>query len=141
MDATSPEIRTIEVLLAVIAEQILHVLAYERRGVVAGRFEAVDHRWRTGEQVLDAVPGRRRCFFGSLAVSNIAPRADHLDWVTILVPDQALFVVYPAVGAVLLEKAVLDRVHPALEKLGNRLLDTGQVIGVDPVAPEGRIIE
>src|SRR5215203_3471545 len=123
MDAAFPEIRTIEVLLAVIAEQILHVLAYERRGVVAGRFEAVDHRWRAGKQVLDAIPGRRRGFFGSLAVSNIAPRDDHLDRVAILVPDQTLFVVYPAVRAVLLEKAILDRVHATLEELENRLLD------------------
>ena len=30
-------------------------MAYERRCVVAGRFEAIDHRRRAREQVLDAI--------------------------------------------------------------------------------------
>ena len=69
MDAALPEIRAVEVFLAVVPEQVLHVLADEGRRVVAGCLEAVDHRRRAGEQVLDAVPGRRHCFFRPLALA------------------------------------------------------------------------
>src|SRR5262245_60755148 len=43
MDATLPKVRAVEVLLAVVPEQLLDVLAYECRRVIAGCFEAVDH--------------------------------------------------------------------------------------------------
>src|SRR3990172_7005137 len=105
MYASLPEIRTLEIFLALIPEQILNVLADERRPVVAGCLEAVDHRRRAGEQVLDALSGRRRRFFRSLALADVAPRADHLNRVAVPIPNQVLFVGHPAVGAVLLEES------------------------------------
>src|SRR5262249_45570030 len=110
MDATSPEVRTFEVFLGVIPEQVLHVPADESWGVVASCLEAIDHRRRAGEQMINAVPGRRRCLFRSLSIGDIAPRANHLCRLTLFIPDQSLRVVHPAVIAVLPEKPVLDRV-------------------------------
>src|SRR6476646_6198932 len=117
MDATSPEVRTFEIFLGIIPEQVLHVPADESRGVVAGCLEAVDHRRRTGEQMVNAIPSGRRCLFHSLALGDIAPRANHLRWLTLLIPNQSLRIVHPAVIAVLLEKPVLDRVAAFLEQL------------------------
>ena len=117
MDAALPEIRALEVLLALVAEQVLDVLADEGRREIAGGLEAVDHRRRAGEQVLDALAGRGAASFGLLALGDVAPRADHLDRLAVLVADQALLVVDPAVGAVLLEEPVLDRVAALPEQV------------------------
>jgi len=114
--ASSPEIRTFEVFLGFIPQEVLHVLAYECRCVVAACIEAVDHRWRLSEQILNAIPRRRRCFFCALAFANLAPRADHLGRSTLFVADQLLSVVYPAIGAVLPEKPVLGRMTAFLEQ-------------------------
>src|SRR5262245_36274197 len=54
VQTVEPEIGTPEIVLALVAEEILDVPAYEGRPVVARRLEAVDHRRRGGEQVLDA---------------------------------------------------------------------------------------
>ncbi len=52
-----------------------------------------------------------------------------------------LLVVHPAIGAVLTAKAILHRMDPVLEEFGYGVLDAGQIVGVDPVAPEGRILQ
>src|SRR5882672_2278786 len=128
MEATLPEIRTVQIFLSVISEQILHVLAYEGRRVVASCLEAVDHRRRAGEQVLDAIPSRRHCFLRSLAFGDVAPRANHLDRLTLPVPDQSLFVVYPVVAAVLLEESVLDRVRTFLVQVSRLGLHRREIV-------------
>ena len=136
-----PEIRALEVLLAVVAEQVLDVLADEGRGVVAARLEAVDHGRRAGEQVLDPGLGRRHRLLRPLALADVAPRADHLDRLAVLVPDQALLVVHPAVGAVLLEEPVLDGVAALPEQLDGLGLDRGEVVGVHAAPPEIRVFQ
>ena len=67
--------------------------------------------------MLDALARRRRRLLGLLARGDVAPRADHLDGLALLVADQALLVVDPAIAAVLLEEAVLDGVAAVLEQL------------------------
>src|SRR5262249_2338593 len=49
MDAAQPEIRALEIFLAIVAKQVLDVLADEGRRIVAGRFVAVEHRRRASE--------------------------------------------------------------------------------------------
>src|SRR5215831_16700517 len=110
MDAALPEIGTVEIFLAVVAEQILDVLADEGGRIVPGRLEAVDHGRRAGEQVLNALARRRRGLLRALPFADVAPGADDLGGLAVLVADQALLVRDPAVDAVLLAKAVLDRV-------------------------------
>ena len=86
--------------------------------------------------MFNAFLGCRRCFFGSLAVGDIAPRADHLGRLAVLVTYQLLRIVHPAVAAVLLEKPVLDRVATFLEQLDGLGLDRGEVIRMHATAPE-----
>ena len=77
----------------------------------------------------------------SFALSDVAPRANHLDHLTVLVPDQLLSVIHPAVGAVLLEKSVLDRVGTFLEQLASLSLHRGEVVGMHAAPPEIRLFE
>src|SRR5437773_9888701 len=109
MHASSPEIWTFEVFLGIVPEQVLHVPADERRRVVVRCLEAVDHSRGPREQMLNAIPGRRRWFLGSLALADVAPRADHLGRLPLCVPAQSLRVAHPTIGAVLLAKSVLAR--------------------------------
>ena len=51
------------------------------------------------------------------ARSNVAPRAYNLDLLALLISDHFLCVIHPAVGAVLLEKSVLERVGTFLEQM------------------------
>ena len=73
MDAVAPEIRALEIFRAIVAQQLLDVLAYERRLVIAACLEAVDHRRRASEKVLDPIARRRRRFLGPLALGYVAP--------------------------------------------------------------------
>src|SRR5260221_6404702 len=66
MEATLPEIRTVQIFLTLISEQVLHLLHYHSRRVGAVFLETEDHRRRAGEQLLDAIPGRRDCFLRPL---------------------------------------------------------------------------
>src|SRR6516165_9640469 len=77
--------------------------------------------------------------FRRLARRDVAPRPDDFQRLAITTADQALLVVHPAIRPVLATKPVLDRVDPIVEEFRYRLLDPSQIIGVDPVAPEGRI--
>src|SRR5262249_474158 len=97
---TTPEGRTLKVFFPLIAEQFLDVLAYERRLVIAGRFKSINHRWRSGEQVLDTIIGCCRCFFCLFATGNVAPRANHFNRLALLVTGQLLCIVDPAIGAI-----------------------------------------
>src|SRR5690348_2504757 len=106
MDARLPEIRALEVFLGLVAEELLDVAADEGRRVVARRLEAVDDRRRAREQAFDALPDGGRHFLCPLALADVAPRADHLRRLALLVPYQMLRVVHPAVGAVLPAEAV-----------------------------------
>ena len=76
------------------------VLRVVQRKPLRDRFD------RVGQALLAAPEGDLRL----LARGDVAPRADHLDRLAVLVADQVLLVVHPAVAAVLLEKPVLDRV-------------------------------
>ena len=60
--------------------------------------------------MLDAQPGRRDRLLGRLALGDVAPRADDLLRLAAPVPDEALLVADPAIAAVLLQEAVLERV-------------------------------
>jgi hypothetical protein len=57
------------------------------------------------------------------------------------VSDQMLLIVDPAIGAVLAAKAILHRVDSVLEEPRNGILDSGQIVGVDMVPPEGWVLQ
>src|SRR5262245_58143187 len=120
MDSTAPEIGAVEVFLGFIPEQLLHVLADECRRIVAGSPEAVDYGRGAREQMLDTLACRRRCLFRALAFGYVAPRTHYLGRLAYFIADQALRVVDPAVGAVLFQEPVLDRMAAFLEQ-HNRL--------------------
>src|SRR5262249_14232597 len=141
VDTTFPKIRTVEVFLTAVPEQLLNVLADERRRVVAGGLEAVDHRRRAGEQVLDARPGRGHFRLCSLALSDVAPRANHLHRLPFFVPNESLLVVDPAVAAVLLAELILDRMRTFLEQVDRLGLHRGELVRVHPTAPKIRVLE
>src|SRR6266581_2960519 len=108
MDATFPEIGTVEVFLTIISEEILDVLAYERRGEIACSLIAVDHRRRGRQQTPDPVLRGDEGFADLLARRDIVPGADHLDWITLRVAQQLQLVADPAIAAILLAEAVFD---------------------------------
>src|SRR6266536_2526659 len=141
MHAGSPEIRTLKIFLGIVPEQVLHIPADERWRVVAARLEAVDYRRRSREQIFDAVPGRRRGCFRSLALADVAPRAYYLGRLTTFVPDQSLRVVDPAVSAVLLEESVLDGVVAPLEQLDGLSFHRGEVVRVHAASPEIGVLQ
>ena len=76
-----------------------------------------------------------------LARGDVAPRSDDLQWLAVDASDKTLLVVHPAIGAILAAKAILHRVDPVLEEFGYGFLDAGEIVGVDPVAPEGRVLQ
>src|SRR5262249_18044959 len=141
VDATFPEIRAGEVFLAVVPEQLFDVLAYERRCVVAGCLEAVYDRRRASEQVLDARPGRGYFRLCLLAIGYVAPRTNHLDRLTLFVPNEPLFVINPTITAVPLAKPVLDRVSTFLEQAERLGLHRGELVRVYATAPEIRVFQ
>src|SRR5262245_5840383 len=108
MDAAPPEIRALQVVARLVAQQVLDVPADEGRSEVARGFEAGDYRRRRREQALDLCARLRDGLFSGLARRDVAPRADDLGRLTALVVDEAQLVADPTVSAVLLEKAVLD---------------------------------
>src|SRR5262249_6039508 len=115
--AAPPEIRTIEIFLGFVPKQVLHVWADERRRVIAGRLEAVDHGRRASEPTLRALPGRRGGPFGALALTDVAPGSNDLGRLTIIVTDQPLCVIHPAIASVLAKEAIFDRVAALLKQL------------------------
>src|SRR5262245_43388906 len=98
MDAAPPEIRAVEIFLAVVAEQIPDVTADEGRCVIVGRLEAVDHRRRAREEMLDAFVGGGRLLLCPLALGDFAPGADDLARLSLRIADEALRIIDPAIG-------------------------------------------
>src|SRR5215470_2803535 len=136
VDATLPEIGAVDVFLTVVSEQILHILADEGWRIVACRLEAVDDRRRAGEQVLDALTCRRHCRLCLLTLSDIAPRPNDFDRLTIFVANQALLIVNPARAAILLEKSVFYCVVTLFEQLRRLGFGSGEILGVHATPPE-----
>src|SRR6478736_1783146 len=141
MNATFPEIGAVQVFFTFIPEEVSHVLAYERRCVIAGGFETVDHGWRAGQQVLDASANRRYFGFGSFPLAYVAPRANHLDRLAILVSDELLLIVDPTIASVFLEKPIFHRVRAPLEQAIGFSLYRGEIIRVYAAAPKIRIFQ
>src|SRR5207253_8782732 len=71
----------------------------------------------------------------------ISPRADHLGRLAALVADEAQLVAHPAVGAILLEKPILDGVPAFLEQVTELGLHRREVVGVDTAPPEIRALD
>ena len=96
---------------------------------------------------IDSIASVRRCSLrwesisASLRRGHVAPRADHLDWLAVLVANQVLLVIHPAIAAVLLPKPVLDRVAAFLVQMDGLGLHCGQVVAVHAVAPEIGILQ
>src|SRR5262249_42123903 len=112
MDAALPEIGTVEVLLAVVAEQVLDVLADEGGGIVARLLEDVGHGGGASELFLALLPPFLLRSCRPLALAHVARPARRSPQLPIRSADQVLLVVHPAVGAVLLEEPVFRRVAP-----------------------------
>src|SRR5262245_22678891 len=112
MYAAAPEIWALKIFFTFIAEQFLDVLAYERGPIVTGCFKGIDHSRRPSEQILGTNVGRHCSFFCLLAGSDVAPRPDHLNGLSLLVADQLLRIIDRAIVAVAFAKAILDRSVP-----------------------------
>jgi hypothetical protein len=141
MHAGAPEGRILEIFVRAIAEQALDVLADEGRRVIAARLEAVDHRWRAIEQERKPFAGPVLGQFGGLARADVAPRAHHLRQRALLVTDEMLVVVHPAIGAVFAPEAIFDRVVALFEQGVHFALDARKIIGMHALTPEIRVFE
>src|ERR1700751_3304889 len=141
MDATLPKIRTAQVLVSVIPEQVCHVSTYESRRVVACCLEAIDHRRRTGEQMLNAVASARSCFLRSLALRYVAPRANDFNRLVSLVADESLLIIHPAVCSVFFAKPVFDAMAASLEQLDGLGFNGSEVVRVYALAPEVGVLQ
>ncbi len=84
---------------------------------------------------------RQGGLLGRLARGDLAPGADHLERIAVLVLDQVLLVAHPAIDAVGLAEAVLGDVAAFFEQLGLPRLDLGEILGMDARAPEVRILQ
>ncbi len=141
MDPGAPEVGVLEIFVGAIAEQPLDVLADEGRRIIAARLEAVDHRRRAIEQERKPLAGAVLGQLGGFARAYVAPRADDLGWLALIVTDEMLVVIHPAIGAVLAPEAVFDGVVAALEQTVHLGFDARQIVRVDALAPEVRIFE
>src|SRR6187200_3625819 len=141
MDAAAPEVGAVEIVALLVAQPVLYVLADEGRVKVARGLEAVNHRRRGGQQLLAMGAGRRDGLFGSLAVRDVAPRADDLVRIAALVIDQAQLVAHPAIVAVLLQEPVLESVVALLEQLPELAFHPPEIIRMHTVAPEVGAVE
>src|SRR5436190_1203712 len=86
-------------------------------------------------------PCRRHGFLGSLAVLDVAPRADDLVRLAALGIDQAQLVADPAIVAVLLQEPVFEAMMTLLEQITEFAFDPRQVVGMDAAAPEVGAVE
>ena len=84
---------------------------------------------------------RRLRLFCRLALGDVAPRSHDLQGLAVGAADKMLLVIHPAIGAILAAKPIFHRVDPVLEESSYFGLDAGEIIRVDPVAPEGRILK
>lgn len=141
MHAGAPELRILQIFVRAVAEEALDVLADEGRRVIAARLEAVDHGRRALEQEREPLARSILCPFGRLTRADVAPRAHDFGWLTLLVADEMLLVIHPAKGAVLAPEAIFDRVGAFLEQIVHLGLDPLEVVGVNVLAPEVRIVE
>src|SRR5215468_10104506 len=91
--------------------------------------------------MLRTLPGSRRRVFGLLPLAYIAPGANHLCRLTLVITDQLLRVVDPAVASVLPEKSVLDGMTAFLEQLDRLGLHSDEFIGVHASAPKIRVLQ
>ena len=80
-------------------------------------------------------------FLSRLAGRDIAPGPDNLQRLAAAITDKVLLVIYPAIGSILPAEAVLDCVDPVLEEFGYRVFNLSQLVRVNPVAPEGRVLQ
>src|SRR5262245_44630118 len=94
--AVSPEVRALQIVARFIAEPIPDVLADEGRAKVARGLEAVDHRRRGREELLDMGARRGDRLLRRLALSDVVPRSDDLLRLAALVMCQAQLVADPA---------------------------------------------
>ena len=76
-----------------------------------------------------------------LAGSDVAPRANDLGRLPLLVAHEVLLVVDPTIGAILAAEAIFDRLPVSLKEGSHFGFDPRKVLGVNPFAPEVRIFE
>src|SRR6185312_8791742 len=96
-----------------------------------------DRFYRVGQSPLDPPQGDLRVF----ARSDIAPRADHFDRLTVSVVDEVPVIAHPAKSTVLLTKSVLDGMATLLEQVAKLGLYCGEVVGMHTAPPEIRALQ
>src|SRR4029077_7001657 len=79
--------------------------------------------------------------FRQLARRDVAPRADDLLWFAVRASGQMLFVINPAIGAILTAKTILHRVCTVLEQCGDFILHASQIVGEDSLTPDGWVLQ
>ncbi len=78
------------------------------RVIVLG-LEGIDHRRRGLEQEREPLARLLLGGLGGDARGDVAPRADDLGRLAVVVADEMLVVVHPAIGAVLAAEAIFER--------------------------------
>jgi hypothetical protein len=77
--------------------------------------------------------------FCCFAPRYVTPGPNDLQWFVVDSKDQTLFVVHPAIRAILAAKTILHRVNPIPKEFGYSLLYAGKIVGMDAIAPEGQV--
>src|SRR6476620_7463031 len=141
MHTVPPEVGAVEIVARLVAQPFPDVLTDIGGAKIPRCLEAVNHRRRGGQQLLDMDPCRRHGFLSRLAVRDVAPRADDLVRLAALVIDQAQLVADPAIIAVLLQEPVLESVVALLEQLPELALHPCKIVRMHTVAPEVGAVE
>src|SRR5689334_16544647 len=136
MHRISPEIGTLEIVSLFVAQPVTDVLADIGWATIPRCLEAVDHRRRGGEQLFATGAGRGDGLFGSLAVGDVAPRADDLVRLAALVMDHAQFFADPAVLPAFPTRRSSDLVVAFLEQLSELALDPCKIVRMHRISPE-----
>ena len=132
----APEVGMGEIVVRRIAEHPLDIVADEGRREIARGGEAVDHGRRAVEHEIEARPRRALGLLRRLPRGDVAPGADDLGRVPLVVTQQILVVADPDIGAVPLAETILGDVAALLEQLGLLGLHRREVLGMDMRAPE-----
>ena len=110
--------------------------------IVAACLEAVDDRRRAFEKQREAGLQGILGLLSLLPRGDVAPRADDLERVSLLVADHMLLVADPAIGAVLLPEAVFGGVLAVARKVWSaRLSMPARSSGCTPLPPEVRVLQ
>src|SRR5690349_1830020 len=137
----APEVGAVEIIARLVAQPLLDVLTDEGRPKISRCLEAVNYRRRGREELCET---RSRCRFlplGILERTYVTPGTDHFERFALIVSDELLVVLDPAIGIVLPAKAIFQGVEAGFECERDLRLHPVEVIGMNAVSPKFWIFE